>query len=112
MILALAASLIVSQASEPPPPPEVTQAAEAFSACVSERLNQAEDNVRAEIIADAILNHCRPQQEAMTVSHTRWVQASNLSEREKAQSLRASQRNLRGMRGQIIQAIRRNRRNR
>lgn len=110
MILALAASLALSQASEPPPPPEVVRAAAAYSACVSDRLDQAEDNVRAEIIADAILDHCRPQQEAMTVSHTRWVQASNLSARDKAQSLRASQRSLRGMRGQIIQAIRRNRR--
>jgi hypothetical protein len=90
----------------------VTQAAEAFAGCVSDRLVQAGDSVSPGLIADAILDHCRPQQEAMTASHARWVQASNLSEREKAHSLRASQRNLRAMRGQIIQAIRRDRRNR
>lgn len=112
MILALAALLALAQASEPPPPPEVTQAAEAFAGCVSDWLVQAEDNVRPELIADAILDHCRPLQEAMTASNERWVRASNLSEREKAQSLRATQRNLRGMRGQIIQAIRRDRRDR
>jgi len=111
VIFALAASLVFSQAGEPPPP-QVTQAGDAFAGCVSDRLVQAEDRVRPERIADAILDRCRPQQDAMTASHARWVQASNLSEREKAQSLRAAQRNLRAMRGQIIETIRRDRQNR
>ncbi|HTU11904.1 MAG TPA: hypothetical protein VMG08_13520 [Allosphingosinicella sp.] len=110
MLLAAVVALILAQASEPPPPPEVVQAAQAFGTCVTERLDQAEDGVRPEVIADAILDHCRPQQEAMTASHARWVRASSLTEREKARSLRNSERNLRGMRAQIIRAIRDGRR--
>ena len=110
MITAFAALLALAQAGEAPPPPEVTQAATAFGSCVTDRLDQAEEGVRPEIIADAILEHCRPQQDAMTVSHRRWVQASTLSEREKARSLRNSERNLRAMRGQIVRAIREGRR--
>jgi hypothetical protein len=106
MIVAAAVLFAFSALNEPPPPPEVVQAGEAFATCIGDRLHQAEDSVRPEVIADAILAHCRPQQEAMTASHARWVRASTLSEREKAQSLRASERNLRGMRAQIIRHIR------
>lgn len=113
MILSLAAALLLAQAAEsPPPPPEVARAAEALAACVQDRLNQAEDDVRPEVIADAIIAHCRPQQEALMASHARWVQASDLSEREKARSLRETERSMRGMRGQLIRSIRQDRRGR
>ena len=112
MILSLAAALLISQAAESSPPPAVARAAEALAACVQDRLNQAEDNVRPEVIADAIVAHCRPQQVALMASHARWVQASDLSEREKARSLRETERNMRGMRGQLVRSIRRDRRGR
>ena len=111
MFLSLAAALLVSLAAEAPPP-AVARAAEALAACVQDRLNQAEDNVRPEAIADAIVAHCRPQQVALMASHARWVQASDLSEREKARSLRETERNMRGMRGQLVRSIRRDRRGR
>ena len=86
MILAFVAMLA---ATTPEPPLEVARAASAWAECLNDRLAQAEENARPEIIADAMIEHCGPQQEAARVLHVRWINESNLSDREKASALRA-----------------------
>jgi hypothetical protein len=110
MIVALAASFALATPAEPPPPPEVALAGEALASCIGDRLDQAEDNVRPELIADGIVEYCRPQLDAAAAAQERWIASSAMSDREKANARSALRRSLAGMRGNLVRQIRANRR--
>ena len=101
-----AVALLVLALDEPPPPPDVVEAVEAWTACLSEQLEQAGGEAPPEAIADAMLAECRPQQDRALATHDRWLDSSELSEREKASARRAMERSLPSVRSEIVRAIR------
>ena len=110
MIVALAALLALATPAEPPPPQDVTLAGEALASCIGDRLNQTEENVRPAVIADAIVEHCRPQLDTAAAAQERWIASSTMSDREKANARTAFRRSVAGMRGNLIRQIRASRR--
>lgn len=110
MIAALAALIAVAAQVEPAPPPEVNLAGERLASCMSERLDQAEDDVRPEVIADGIVGHCRPQLDAAALAQERWIASTTLSEREKADARTAFRRSIAGLRNELVRQIRASRR--
>jgi hypothetical protein len=112
MIAALAALFAAATPVEPAPPPEVNLAGERLASCMGEQLDQAEDNVRPEVIADGIVEHCRPQLDAAAAAQERWIASSTMSDRDKANARTASRRSFAGLRNNLVRQIRASRRRR
>ena len=103
----LAALLAASPAAaEPPPPPELTAAAAAWQQCIQDRLNEADRSARPRAIAEHIASACDPAAQALLAAHRRWVEGSALSDRDKRESIRASEQNVASMTRMIEMMLR------
>ena len=111
-MIAMAVLLAFATPAEPPPPPEVSRAGEALAACIGERLDRADDNLRPVLIADGIVGHCRPQLDAAAAAQERWIASSSMSDREKANARSAFRRSITGLRNNLVRQIRASRRRR
>jgi hypothetical protein len=108
--LFLAAPGALLALDEPPPPPELAQAGNDWNACVQDRIEEADEALSPARTVDAALAACRTLQETMLAHHRRWVEGSNLSDREKAQALRTMERSLTEVRPAFIRFVREMRR--
>lgn len=105
--LSLAAALAAQAISvDPETPPEVTTAFQAWAGCITEGV-EADDGERSpRQAAEAILAACRSRQTALSAAHGRWVDASGLSEREKAEARRSMAQSVEALGGQVARMIR------
>jgi hypothetical protein len=105
MFALILAGALVLAADDPPMPPEVGAAFEAWTDCITERIDHADRTQRAQAVADAALAGCQPLQDALLAAHRSWVESSALSDADKQAALRSMAESVETLRLSMVRMV-------
>ena len=93
------------QQEEPAPPPEVQSALAAWGSCVEQGIESSDPAASPRAAATSVLSACQSLQDELLTAHGRWLESSDLGEREKSDARRAMNESLGGLHDQVARAI-------